>query len=388
MERWDDRPGLGGLPVENVDAVELDLGVGTYIEPTAVIRGLSGPATRVRIGDHCYIGEGVQIICDDFSLGDFSKLHRQTTIHGYLPCSIGHNAWVGQFTVIDSVGGTTIGDNCGIGAHSQLWSHTKYGDTLDGCRFNSTNQLTVGKDVWFVGHCVVSPIRAHDRSMALAGSVVTRDMEANTVYAGTPAKAISDRVGPQFNQPSDTERRTTMAAHLEEFGSSGGDVLHPRRHDRGGRFLVRRSDLLRPRQPDVHQEGLRRRGRLHEVPPAGEGQVHSALAHLIAQLPVGPRPLLLRASGPHPCASRSTALYLDRGGAAGIRSVAHHILRRIPFSRLEKLDVAGSGNTHVVGRKVASASGSEQRDDIRDLPRGRCNLPRIPFWTGRGRVEA
>lgn len=204
--------------MNNILAEELVIGINTVIEPNAVIRGLNGKAKRIVLGDNCYIGEHVQIICDDFSLGDYSKIQHHTNVHGYLPCSIGHNAWIGQYTIIDSIGGTTIGNNCGIGAHSQLWSHIKYGDTLEGCRFLSEKPLQVGNDVWFVGHCIVSPIVAHDKSMAMVGSVVTKDMNYNEVYAGSPAKSISDKVGPQFNEVSVNDKMKIMQKYLEEFG--------------------------------------------------------------------------------------------------------------------------------------------------------------------------
>ena len=134
-------------------ADELIIGKGTIIEPTVVIRGINGNAKRIVIGENCYIGQNVQIICDDFELGDYSKIQHDCNIHGYKPCKIGHNLWMGQFTIVDSIGGCTIGNNCGIGAHSQLWSHIKYGDTLEGCRFLTEKPLIVGNDVWFVGHC-------------------------------------------------------------------------------------------------------------------------------------------------------------------------------------------------------------------------------------------
>lgn len=207
-----------------IDAKVVEIGKGAVIHPSVRISGTNGPAETVRIGANVYLGEGVQIMCNDFAIGDYSKLHKHTTVHGYEGCSIGHNAWVGQFTVIDCIGGTTIGNNCGIGAHSQLWTHIKYGDTLAGCRFNSTRPLTVGNDVWFVGHCIVSPITAADRSMAMVGSVVTSDMAENTVYAGVPAKAISDKVGPQFDEPSLDHRMTLMAGYLSEFEHLGGDA--------------------------------------------------------------------------------------------------------------------------------------------------------------------
>lgn len=184
---------------DQIKADTLVMGRGVVLHPSVQICGPSGqPATRVEIGDNCYIGQGVQIRCSEFAIGDYSRVHHQTTIHGYKPCIIGHNAWIGQQCIIDSIGGMFIGNNCGVGAHSQLWSHIKYGDTLAGCRFKSEKPMEIGKDVWFVGHCIVSPIVAADRAMAMAGSVVTRDMQANTIYAGVPASEISSKIGPQF----------------------------------------------------------------------------------------------------------------------------------------------------------------------------------------------
>ena len=202
---------------ENIKAAEVTIGQGTVIHPSATIVGADGgPARRVVIWDHCYIGEGVHIRCPDFSLGDYSKIHHQTNVHGYLPCQIGHNAWIGQQCLIDSVGGTVIGDNCGIGAHSQLWSHIKFGDTLEGCRFLSATPLKIGKDVWFAGHCVVSPILAEDKSMAMAGSVITKNMAFNTIYAGCPATEISSRIGGQFSDVPLAEKIRKLQSYLVE----------------------------------------------------------------------------------------------------------------------------------------------------------------------------
>lgn len=210
--------------MNNIQAEEIILGKNVIIEPTAVIRGINGKAKRIEIGDNVYIGNHVQVICDDFRLGDYSKIQHNTNVHGYLPCSIGHNAWIGQYTIIDSIGGTTIGDNCGIGAHSQLWSHIKYGDTLEGCRFLSEQPLKVGRDVWFVGHCIVSPIVAEDRAMALAGSVVTQNMKYNEIYAGSPAKSISEKVGFQFQPVSVDEKYQKMMQYLQEWNGNAARI--------------------------------------------------------------------------------------------------------------------------------------------------------------------
>jgi acetyltransferase-like isoleucine patch superfamily enzyme len=208
----------------NIQAEEIYIGKNVIIEPSVKIRGINGKAKKIIIGDNCYIGENVQIICDEFSIGDYSKIQHSTNIHGYLPCHIGHNAWIGQFSIIDSIGGTTIGNNCGIGAHSQLWSHIKFGDTLEGCRFLTEKPLVIGNDVWFVGHCIVSPIVAEDKSMAMVGSVVTKDMKFNEIYAGSPAKSISDKIGFQFNEISVEEKFIKMNDYLKEWNGSSGFI--------------------------------------------------------------------------------------------------------------------------------------------------------------------
>lgn len=209
----------------NIHVENLVIGRNTIIEPTAIIRGLNGKAKKIEIGDNCYIGHNVQIICDDFKIGDYSKIQHDTNIHGYKPCHIGHNAWIGQYCIIDSIGGASIGNNCGIGAHSQIWSHIKYGDTLEGCRFLNEKPMEIGNDVWFVGHCIVSPIKAEDKSMAMVGSVVTKDMKYNQIYAGSPAISISEKIGNQFEEVSVEDKYSKMNAYLKEFDPNSSEIV-------------------------------------------------------------------------------------------------------------------------------------------------------------------
>lgn len=177
-----------------------------------------GPSCKeISIGFGTVIGDGVYIDAPVVRIGDYCKIHRGSLLHGYKPLTIGHNCWIGQNTVIDSIGGTTIGNNVGIGALSQLWSHIKFGDTLAGCRWNSSRPLIIEDDVWFVGHCIVCPITAHQRSMALVGSVVTKDMLPNHIYAGVPATDITERLGNQFAPVSEEVRRQRFEALYTQF---------------------------------------------------------------------------------------------------------------------------------------------------------------------------
>jgi acetyltransferase-like isoleucine patch superfamily enzyme len=186
-------------PIEGViEADEIVIGTGAVVEKDVFIGSRTGKARRVIIGDHAFIGRGTRILVPEFRIGDYSKLHASSFLHGERPLQIGRNCWIGGNCVLDSMGGLTVDDNVGIGAQSQLWTHIQFGDVIEGCRFNSRRPMHVKRDVWFVGHCIVSPVRVEERSMAMVGSVVTRDMEANHVYAGVPATDMTDRLGPQF----------------------------------------------------------------------------------------------------------------------------------------------------------------------------------------------
>jgi acetyltransferase-like isoleucine patch superfamily enzyme len=196
---------------------EVQIGKGVVIEEDVIIGGKGGPAKKVVLGDFCYIGKGTKILAPEFRLGDYSKLHANSFAHGDLPLQVGRNCWIGGNVVLDSLGGLDIDDNVGIGAQSQIWTHIKFGDIVEGCRFHSKKYMHIQKDAWFVGHCIVSPVEVGKKSMALVGSVITRDMEPNHVYAGVPAIDITEKTGPQFENRSIEEKATKLQEIVDQF---------------------------------------------------------------------------------------------------------------------------------------------------------------------------
>lgn len=233
-----------GLPhasriLGTIDAEEIVIGQGVLVEEGALITGKNGRASRVVLGDHCMIGRGTRILVPEFRLGDYSKLHAHSFAHGDKALQIGRNCWIGGATVLDSMGGLTLDDNVGIGSQSQIWTHIRFGDIVEGCRFFQEKPMWIGKDAWFVGHCIVSPVAVEPRSMALAGSVVTRDMLANHVYGGVPAVDLTDRLGGQFEERSVGQK----AARLRELI----DAFIARNPEHAGKLLVATSpDEIRP----------------------------------------------------------------------------------------------------------------------------------------------
>lgn len=208
-----------------IEAEDLHIGENVVIQPGVTITGWGDePLQRLVIGDDAFIGHDTTIRVPELEIGDYTKIHNHSLISGPAATTIGHNGWFGQNTILNSTDPLTIGDNCGVGAYSQLWTHILYGDVMEGCRFDSTKPMAIGKDVWFVGHCIVSPIVAADRSMAMVGSVVTKDMQENHIYAGAPAKDITDKVGPQFVARPVAEKLEYLERRLAEFLEQNPDA--------------------------------------------------------------------------------------------------------------------------------------------------------------------
>jgi len=174
---------------------------------------------KVIIGDGCIFMDNVKVDSTEFRIGDYGTIYQNCFFPGPGKLSIGHNFWLGNNSIIDAQGDTIIGNNVGIGAHSQLWGHMKYGDLMYGCQYNSIKHLSIGNDVWLVGHNLVSPVKIEDRSMALMGSLITKNMFKDRTYGGSPAKDLTDKIGSQFAITSVKEREIFFNKKIDQFCS-------------------------------------------------------------------------------------------------------------------------------------------------------------------------
>lgn len=202
---------------------EMELDIKGQIHWGANVR-FGNNCRKCTIGFGCFISNDIYIDVEELSIGDYVTIHHGTVMHGK-KCVIGHNCWIGHYCILDSLGGLLkIGNNVGVGAHSQLWSHMRFGDRLAGCRWYRNGVLEVGDDAWFVGHCIVSPIKVERRSMLLVGGVAVKDMKENHVYAGSPAVDITDKIGGQFSAPPLSEKMDLFTQYMEEHKASGNDT--------------------------------------------------------------------------------------------------------------------------------------------------------------------
>ncbi|MCH8902298.1 MAG: N-acetyltransferase [Bacteroidetes bacterium] len=150
-----------------------------------------------------------QSISDDVQLGENVQIHKFVNLYG---CSIGDNTKIGTFVEVQK--NASIGKNCKISSHSFICEGTNIEDEVfvgHGVKFiNDKYPRAVNKDGsmkedadWNLqttkvkkrasigsGSVVLGNITIGENAIVGAGSVVTKDVEANTIVAGNPAKLI------------------------------------------------------------------------------------------------------------------------------------------------------------------------------------------------------
>lgn len=160
-------------------------------------------------------------------MGDYGTIHKNTLIQGYKPCRIGHNAWIGQNSIINATSELTIGNNFGVGVDSKIWTHAFYGELLLGCRIavgipdfeSKPGAVKIGDDFWGIGQITISPgIEIGNKVIALTNSVITRNVPDNTIVGGIPAKPIAiDGEFRAYNDLSKNEKYELMKKFAVQF---------------------------------------------------------------------------------------------------------------------------------------------------------------------------
>lgn len=108
--------------------------------------------------------------------------------------SIGARTFINfNLTALD-VARITIGADCQLGPNVQLLTPTHPVDPQQRLeKLEAAEPITLGDNVWLGGGVIVCPgVTIGDNSVIGAGSLVTRDIPANVVAVGSPARVIRE----------------------------------------------------------------------------------------------------------------------------------------------------------------------------------------------------
>jgi acetyltransferase-like isoleucine patch superfamily enzyme len=106
--------------------------------------------------------------------------------------TIGKNVFVNQGCIFLDLGGIHIEDDVLIGPNVQLITENHAINPAER-KALILDKIIIEKNVWIAAGAIVLPgVTVGQNSVVAAGAVVTKDVPANTVVAGVPAKVIKD----------------------------------------------------------------------------------------------------------------------------------------------------------------------------------------------------
>jgi acetyltransferase-like isoleucine patch superfamily enzyme len=141
-----------------------------------------GKRGRVQFGRFVWIGDGTKIRCHEGEviIGDKTVMGQECTISAYQHVRIGEQCVIADRAMFIDF------DHGVVDVERPIREQGIYKRDVD-----------VGSNVWIgYGACVLRGVKVGDNSIIGTNSVVTRDVPANAVVGGVPAKVIRMRDAP------------------------------------------------------------------------------------------------------------------------------------------------------------------------------------------------
>ena len=113
--------------------------------------------------------------------------------------SVGEHVFINACCHFQDHGGVTLGDGCQIG-HNVVFATLNHGLQPEERGHTWPAPIVLGRNVWVGSNAtLLQGITIGDNAVVAAGAVVTKDVPANTVVGGVPAKCIK-----KIDSPTET----------------------------------------------------------------------------------------------------------------------------------------------------------------------------------------
>uniref|UniRef100_A0A7V3J989 Acyltransferase n=1 Tax=candidate division CPR3 bacterium TaxID=2268181 RepID=A0A7V3J989_UNCC3 len=129
-----------------------------------------------------------------YKLGRKSKIFTGVVVHNPDKVEVGERSAIGDYVVIWGGGGVKIGNDVLIAAHSVIVSESHDVDAKVFRETHLAKSVVIEDNVWLgVGVLVMPGVTIGRNSVIGAGSIVTKNIPANSVAYGIPAKIVRRR---------------------------------------------------------------------------------------------------------------------------------------------------------------------------------------------------
>lgn len=128
------------------------------------------------------------------SLGEHTVIRPPLYVDYGVHLQVGSRTFVNFGLVALDVAGITIGDDVQIGPNVQLLTPTHPVDPEPRRnKLEAAEPISIGNNVWLGGGAVVCPgVTIGENTVVGAGAVVTKDLPANVLAVGNPARVIRE----------------------------------------------------------------------------------------------------------------------------------------------------------------------------------------------------
>lgn len=128
------------------------------------------------------------------SLGEGAEIRPPMLCDYGYQIHIGARTFINYGAVLLDVGRITIGEDVQVGPNVQFLTPTHpLEPEARRAKFEAAKPITIGNNVWLGGGVIILPgVSIGDNTVVGAGAVVTKDLPANVVAVGNPAKVIRE----------------------------------------------------------------------------------------------------------------------------------------------------------------------------------------------------
>lgn len=204
---------IGIFSILNAKEIEIDdfskVGVLSFIN-----------AKKIKIGKRSKINSMVAVDTGDFIVKNDVVIMEQVVIGGMLTSkskiTIGNNVKIFSYSFLNPTEEIIIEDDVGVGGANYIFTHGSWQSMLDGFPVGF-GPVTIKKGVWLPWRVFIMPnVTINEYATIGAGSIITKDIPAYSLAAGSPAKVL--RTGSEYiKQYDDDQKFQMMIKILEEY---------------------------------------------------------------------------------------------------------------------------------------------------------------------------